>query len=76
MFSALSDYLNIGQTGSFPSGSGPGDQRCVTISTFSDRIVENTETFLVQLNSFDSVIITDGTAIVNIQENDGEFVWK
>ena len=71
---ALSDYLDIEQTGSFPSGSGPGDERCVTISTFAERVVENTETFLVQLDSFDSVIITDGTAIVNIQDNDGKFV--
>jgi hypothetical protein len=72
--SALSDYLESEHTGSFPSGSVPGDERCVSVNTFFDRAVENTETFLVQLDSFDAVIVTDGTAIANIQDNDGKFV--
>ena len=62
-------------TGSFPSGSVTGDVRCVSLSTYSDRTVENTETFLVVLDSFDSVIITSGTAVVNIQDDDGEFLY-
>ena len=73
-FAALSDYLESEHTGSFPSGSVPGDERCVSVNTFFDRAVENTETFLVQLDSFDAVIVTDGTAIANIQDNDGKFV--
>ena len=37
-----------------------------------DSRAENTETFLVQLDSRDSVIVTDDTSIVNIEDNDGK----
>ena len=40
--------------------------------TFVDSRAENTETFLVQLDSRDSVIVTDDTSVVNIEDNDGK----
>ena len=59
-------------TGSFPSGSSPGDEECETVITFSGNTVESTENFLLELSSFDSVTVTDPMAIVTIVDNDGK----
>ena len=41
--------------------------------TFSDRNVENDETFILELRSSDTVTVTDGMAIATIQDNDRMF---
>ena len=42
--------------------------------TFSDRAVENNETFLVELGSFDAVVVPDDVAVANIVDNDGKLM--
>ena len=54
-------------------GSSPGDEKCRKIVTFSDRNVENDETFILELRSSDTVTVTDGMAIATIQDNDRTF---
>ena len=58
--------------GTFRSGSTPGTKKCQTVITFSGATVENTESFLLQLSSFDSVIVSDGMAVVSIIDDDGK----
>ena len=67
---AINDYSNSPITGSFGAGSSPGDESCRFVAIFSDRDVENDETFLVELSSSDSATVSEGMAIVTIQDND------
>ena len=69
---AQNDYLSGTTTSSFIAGSSPGGTRCDSVITFSDTRVENIETFLLELSSFDSVILSDEVAVVTIMDNDGE----
>ena len=49
-----------------------GSTACAFFSTTEDEQVENAETFLVQLSSTDSVDISGGSSIINIEDNDGK----
>ena len=72
---AFIDYDDRSRDGNIPQNSAPEDNSCINVNTFSDRDVENNETFLIELDSFDSVIVTDNTAIANIMDNDGKTLF-
>ncbi len=50
---------------------------CANITIITDSVVENTESFLVILNSSDpSVVLTQSVAIVNISDSSGKYSKK
>ena len=67
---AIFDYSNAPIYDSLGAGASPGDERCRIVAIFSDRDVENNETFLMELTSSDSASVTNGMAIVTIRDND------
>ncbi len=50
---------------------------CANITIILDSVVENTESFLVVLNSSDpAVVLTQSTATVNISDNSSKYCDK
>ena len=73
LFLATSDYSNSPIISSFGAGSSPGNDDCGGVVTFSDRNVENNETFLLELSSSDSATVSNGMAVATITDNDRKF---
>ena len=68
------DFTHIDQTGSFSSGVGDGATVSFSIPINDDNVVENSETFHVQLAQIDPalLVVNPNRSNVLIQDNDGE----
>ena len=65
-----SDYTGVSRQLSFQPG---GTELCTTINIINDVILEDSETFSVQLTATDqAVILNPSSATVSIIDNDGE----
>lgn len=73
-YTATTDYIEATKNVNFDLGDAEGSTACASFSTTEDEQVEGVETFLVQLSSTDSVDISGGSSIINIEDNDGEEV--
>ncbi len=73
-FLAPSDYTNESGTVIFLPDELTSRMLCANITIILDSVVENTESFLVVLNSSDpSVVLTQSTVTINISDSSGKY---
>ena len=56
----------------FRSGDGVGTVRCFTVNIYDDTRVENDEFFTLSPRNGGNVLLTGGSARINILDNDGK----
>ena len=68
------DFTHVNQIGQFNPGAGNGATVSFSIPISDDVVVENTESFYVQLAKVDSAlqVVNPNRSTVLIQDNDGE----
>lgn len=65
------DYIPTSESMEFPVGSATGEMKCLNVSIIDDDVLEDTEAFLVVMNTSDPNVMIATNITVLISDNDG-----